>query len=97
MQKSASIQPRTSLSKFGGKFNSSFIRLRRQHAVEILRHVNALDDYARTTQGLMKNVLAAKDGTKEEKRASMVALVDGVKSIAVGVHANLAALRFASS
>ena len=27
LQKSASIQPRTSLSKFGGKFNSSFIRL----------------------------------------------------------------------
>ena len=26
-QKSASIQPRTSLSKFGGKFNSLFIRL----------------------------------------------------------------------
>ena len=26
LQKSASIQPRTSLSKFGGKFNSSFIR-----------------------------------------------------------------------
>ena len=29
MQKSASIQPRTSLSKFGGKFNSFFIRLLR--------------------------------------------------------------------
>ena len=29
LQKSASIQPRTSLSKFGGKFNSSFIRLLR--------------------------------------------------------------------
>ena len=27
LQKSASIQPRTSLSKFGGKFNSLFIRL----------------------------------------------------------------------
>ena len=27
LQKSASIQPRTSLSKFGGKFNSFFIRL----------------------------------------------------------------------
>ena len=27
LQKSASIQPRTSLSKFGGKFNSVFIRL----------------------------------------------------------------------
>ena len=27
MQKSASIQPRTSLSKFGGKFDSLFIRL----------------------------------------------------------------------
>ena len=27
LQKSASIQPRKSLSKFGGKFNSSFIRL----------------------------------------------------------------------
>ena len=26
LQKSATIQPRTSLSKFGGKFNSSFIR-----------------------------------------------------------------------
>ena len=33
LQKSASIQPRTSLSKFGGKFNSSFIRLlNRRHA-----------------------------------------------------------------
>ena len=30
LQKSASIQPRTSLSKFGGKFNSLFIRLLRQ-------------------------------------------------------------------
>ena len=29
LQKSASIQPRTSLSKFGGKFNSLFIRLLR--------------------------------------------------------------------
>ena len=29
LQKSASIQPRTSLSKFGGKFNSFFIRLLR--------------------------------------------------------------------
>ena len=29
LQKSASIQQRTSLSKFGGKFNSSFIRLLR--------------------------------------------------------------------
>ena len=27
LQKSASIQPRTSLSKFGGRFNSLFIRL----------------------------------------------------------------------
>ena len=27
LQKSASIQPRTSPSKFGGNFNSSFIRL----------------------------------------------------------------------
>ena len=27
LQKSASIQPRKSLSKFGGKFNSLFIRL----------------------------------------------------------------------
>ena len=27
LQKSASLQPRTSLSKFGGKLNSSFIRL----------------------------------------------------------------------
>ena len=30
LQKSTSIQPRTSLSKFGGKFNSLFIRLRRR-------------------------------------------------------------------
>ena len=30
LQKSASIQPRTSLSKFGGKFNSFFIRLLKQ-------------------------------------------------------------------
>ena len=29
LQKSASIQPRTSFSKFGGKFNSLFIRLLR--------------------------------------------------------------------
>ena len=34
LQKSASIQPRTSLSKFGGKFNSSFIRLLRRHRLE---------------------------------------------------------------
>ena len=32
LQKSASIQPRTSLSKFGGKFNSLFIRLLRPDA-----------------------------------------------------------------
>ena len=31
LQKSASIQPRTSLSKFGGKFNSIFIRLLTSH------------------------------------------------------------------
>ena len=31
LQKSASIQPRTSPSKFRGKFNSFFIRLLRQH------------------------------------------------------------------
>ena len=30
LQKSASIQPRTSLSKFGGNFNSIFIRLLRR-------------------------------------------------------------------
>ena len=33
MQKLASIQPRTSLSKFGGKFNSTFIRLLRNFDV----------------------------------------------------------------
>ena len=32
LQKSASIQPRTSLSKFGGKFNSLFIRLLKDDA-----------------------------------------------------------------
>ena len=32
LQKSASIQPRTSLSKFGRKFNSLFIRLLRRAA-----------------------------------------------------------------
>ena len=32
LQKSASIQPRTSLSKFGGKFNSLFIRLLSRYA-----------------------------------------------------------------
>ena len=31
LQKSASIQPRTSLSKFGGKFKALFIRLLRCH------------------------------------------------------------------
>ena len=31
LQKSSSIQPRPSLSKFGGKFNSIFIRLLRLH------------------------------------------------------------------
>ena len=39
LQKSASIQPRTSLSKFGGKFNPSFIRLltlQATHAVGVL-------------------------------------------------------------
>ena len=34
LQKSASIQPRTSPSKFGGKFNSIFIRLLRPNAEE---------------------------------------------------------------
>ena len=36
LQKSASTQPRTSLSKFGGKFNSLFIRL--------LNHLEHADD-----------------------------------------------------
>ena len=31
LQKSTSIQPRTSLSKFGGKFSSFFMRLLRHH------------------------------------------------------------------
>ena len=43
-QKSASIQPRTSPSKFGGKFNSLFICLFRQDPVEI-RLPLAVDHY----------------------------------------------------
>ena len=35
LQKSASIQPRTSLSKFGGKFNSLFIRLLNPESVTL--------------------------------------------------------------
>ena len=44
LQKSASIKPRTSPSKFGGNFNSSFIRLlTRQDAAEqrLARQINA--------------------------------------------------------
>ena len=47
LAKSASIQPRTSLSKFGGKFNSIFIRLlRAQAATQILP--NCLQRLARS-------------------------------------------------
>ena len=35
LQKSASIQPRTSFSKFGGKFNSLFIRLLTHHHLHL--------------------------------------------------------------
>ena len=47
LQKSASIQPRTSPSKFGGKFNSLFICLlsgdpQRHRALELLRHPEQL-------------------------------------------------------
>ena len=44
LQKSASIQPRTSLSKFGGKFNSLFIRLLNQQALR--GSVSAVSRYA---------------------------------------------------
>ena len=39
LQKSGSIQPRTSLSKFGGKFSSLFIRLLRGDGRERRREV----------------------------------------------------------
>ena len=39
LQKSASIHPRTSLSKFGGKFNSVFIRVLRSESRKLLINV----------------------------------------------------------
>ena len=48
-QKSASIQPRTSLSKFGGKFNSFFIRLLSRNAGGARYVSNALESSLRDT------------------------------------------------
>ena len=46
LQKSASIQPRTSLSKFGGKFNSLFIRVLTDHtqSVHLVEGLQAILD-----------------------------------------------------
>jgi hypothetical protein len=47
----------------------------------ILKHIKALDVYSKVTAGLMAGVIAAKDGSEEDKEKAMATLIVGVKQI----------------
>merc|ERR1719359_2842722 len=54
----------------------------------ILKHIEALDVYSKVTARLMAGVVAAKQGTEEEKEKAMATLIVGVQQIQqkVAVH-----------
>merc|ERR1719161_3468404 len=52
-----------------------------EKAKGILKHIMALDVYAKVTAGLMAGVVAAKKGTEEDREKAVATLIVGVKQI----------------
>ena len=99
LQKSASIQPRTSPSKFWGKFNSIFIRL--------LRHdppVTAFRSYAERRIARRARSAPGSSRSRAAGRPALAAAADGQSALAIadaaagrGVRGELRDARFAAA
>ena len=89
LQKSASIQPGTSLSKFGGQFSSLFIRLLNRASSDAPSQL-----FRRTPSQLLRTKRAVQ---KVQKRVNDVNLVDLVKSFQTCIYCLLSNLQKSAS
>jgi len=64
----------------------------KDHAKALLTHVKALDGYSQKMSMLVANLAAMEHGSKEEKEAAMLQLLNGMQKFSVGIKKHMTAL-----